>query len=269
MYGLRSSPEAWQDYLTKVLQKLSFVRLKSEPSVFTNSTRDCYVMVYVEDLLVLGDKTTVDSIFEAIQKQVLLKRIGYLEPGKPQQFLGRNIEHFGNYCTPGLQDSYINNTMEETGMTNCNMVTAPGIARYKPTMEEEALLDHEQHKRCRKMLVNFSGSRPDIAYATIIFLGTTVAFGSRARATIAFSSAESELYAICAGVNEGLQQAKPAHSHRLHSRQKHCYTTSRKRTSKTHRPQTPLHTRPRQARHHQNPQHQRTPQQRRFVYQTH
>ena len=38
----------------------------------------------------------------------------------------------------------------------------------------------------------------------IIFLGTTVAFGSRTQATIALSSAESELYAICTGVNQGL-----------------------------------------------------------------
>ena len=51
-----------------------------------------------------GQKTTVDSIFEAIQKQVVLKRIGYLEPGKPQQFLGRNIDHFGNNL--GLEGSY-------------------------------------------------------------------------------------------------------------------------------------------------------------------
>ena len=32
MYGLRSSPKAWQDYLAEVSQKLSFVRLKSETS---------------------------------------------------------------------------------------------------------------------------------------------------------------------------------------------------------------------------------------------
>ena len=84
MCGLRSSPTAWQDYLAEVLHKLSFVRLKSEPNVYTNETRNCYIMVYVDDLLVLGDKTAVDSTFEAVQKQVLLKHIGYLEPGKPQ-----------------------------------------------------------------------------------------------------------------------------------------------------------------------------------------
>ena len=132
MYGLRNSPSAWQDYLAEVLQKLSFVRLKSEPSVYTNATRACYIMVYVDDLLVLGDKTAVDSTFEAVQKQVLLKHIGYLEPGKPQQLLGRNIDHFGNYCNLGLKDSYIDNMIEESGMTNCNTVTTRGIAHYKP-----------------------------------------------------------------------------------------------------------------------------------------
>ena len=145
MYGLRSSPRAWQDYLAEVLQKLSFVRLKSEPNIYTNATRDCYIMVYVDDLLALGDKTAVDSTFVSVQKQVLLKHIGYLEPGQPQQFLGRNIDHFGNYCNLGLKDSYIDNMIEESGMTNCNTVTTPGIAHYKPTIEDEALLDHEQH----------------------------------------------------------------------------------------------------------------------------
>ena len=197
---------------------------------------------------------------------------------KPQQFLGRNIDHFGNNL--GLKGSYIDNMIEETGMTNCIAVTAPGIAFYKPRIEYEALLDREQHKRYRRIVGKpqwLAYTRPDIAYATkevardltaptelsqkkvnhflrysrgtkhyiftieptttlrantnnilhldvhvdsdwagyptirkstsgfnIIFLGTTVAFGSRTQATIALSSAESELYAICTGVNEGL-----------------------------------------------------------------
>ena len=38
----------------------------------------------------------------------------------------------------------------------------------------------------------------------IYILGTPVSFGSRTPATIALSSAESELYAICTGTSEGL-----------------------------------------------------------------
>ena len=150
-------------YLAEVLQKLSFVRLKSEPNVYTNATRDCYIMVYVDDLLVLRDKTAVDSTFEAVQKQVPIKDIGYLEPGKPQQFLGRTIDHFGNYCNLGLKDSYID-MIEESGMNNCNSVNTPGIAHYKPAIEDEALLNHEQHKRYRRIaskLQWLAYTRPD------------------------------------------------------------------------------------------------------------
>ena len=156
MCGLRSSPKAWQDNLAEVLQRLSFVRLKSEPNVYTNAARDCYI-------------TAAESIFEAIQKQGLLKHIGHPEPGKPQQLLGRNIERFGNYCALGLQRSCINNMTEETGMTNCNRVTVPGIAHYKPTTEDEARLGHEQRKRYGQIagkLQRLACTRPDIFYAT-------------------------------------------------------------------------------------------------------
>ena len=268
-----------QDYLAEVLQNLNFVRLKSEPNVYTNATRDCYIVVYVDDLLVLGDKTAVDSTFEAVQKQVYSSTSATSNLANHNNFL-EETDHFGNYCNLGLKDSYIDNMIEESGMNNCNSVNTPGIAHYKPTIEDEALLDHEQHKRYRRIVGKLQWlayTRPDIAYSTkelardltaptelsqkrvkhllrylhgtkhykftieptttlrantnnildldvhvdadwagcpttrkstsgfnIIFLGTTVAFGSRTQATIALSSAESELYAICTGVNEGL-----------------------------------------------------------------
>ena len=147
MYGLRSSPKAWQDCLAQILQELQFNRLKSEPS----PTRDCYLMVYVDDLLVLGSPTTVYKTFEAIQQRVLLKHIGYIEPQQPQQYLGR-IERNGDHITIGLNDSYIN-IIEEASLKNCNPVATPGIAHYKPTVEDEALLDRttqEVQTCCRK-----------------------------------------------------------------------------------------------------------------------
>ena len=54
-------------------------------------------------------------------------------------------------------------------MNNCNSVNTPGIAHYKPTIEDEALLDHEQHKRYRRIvgkLECLAYTRPDIAYST-------------------------------------------------------------------------------------------------------
>ena len=148
MYGLRSSPKAWQDYLAQVLQELRF-KLKSEPNIYTSPTRDCYIMVYVDDLLVLGNPTIVNKTFEAIRQRELLKHPGYIEPQQPQQFLGRTIKHNGDHITHALADSYINIIIEEASLKNCNPVATPGIAHYKPTVEDEALLDKEQRKRYR------------------------------------------------------------------------------------------------------------------------
>ena len=53
MYGLRSSPKAWQEHLAKVLTDLGLKRLQSEPNVYTNGK--VYIMVYVDDLLFTGE----------------------------------------------------------------------------------------------------------------------------------------------------------------------------------------------------------------------
>ena len=55
IYGLRSSPKAWQNHLAEVLQQLGLQRSTAEPNIFMTPTRDCYILVYVGDLLFLGE----------------------------------------------------------------------------------------------------------------------------------------------------------------------------------------------------------------------
>ena len=66
---------------------------------------------------------------------------------------------------------------------------------------------HQQHPGSRRSCRCRLGRMPYYQETNFRFqhhlLGTTAAFG-RTQATIALSSAESELYAICTGVNEGL-----------------------------------------------------------------
>ena len=72
MYGLKSSPKAWQDHLANILQELGFIRLISEPNVFKHPEGLCFIMVYVGDLLFVGEPSEVNKIFEEIQKHLLL-----------------------------------------------------------------------------------------------------------------------------------------------------------------------------------------------------
>ena len=96
MYGLRSSPKAWQDHLANILQELGFIRLISEPNVFKHLQGLCFIMVYVDDLLFVGEPSEV-KIFEEIQKHLLLRETGIAHHGKTISFLGRKITHQGSH----------------------------------------------------------------------------------------------------------------------------------------------------------------------------
>ncbi len=69
MYGLRSSPSAWQNHLAQIPQDLNKI-----PNVYkTNHGRvTAYILVYVDDLLFIGQGYIVNELFSAIQKQLML-----------------------------------------------------------------------------------------------------------------------------------------------------------------------------------------------------
>ena len=76
IYGLRSSVKAWQNHLCDVLQQLKLERSSADPNIYMTPTRDCYVLVYVDDLLFLGQQQTADKLFAAIQQQLLFRPTG-------------------------------------------------------------------------------------------------------------------------------------------------------------------------------------------------
>eukprot|EP00971_Amphidinium_carterae_P049464 974382-Amphidinium_carterae.1 len=52
-------------------------------------------MVYVDDLLILGDDDKIKDFFlQRLQGQLQLKHVTKLERGQPLVFLGRQIEYY-------------------------------------------------------------------------------------------------------------------------------------------------------------------------------
>ena len=116
---------------------LGFRRLLSEANVYANSTNDVYIMVYVDDIMVIGDPTKVNKIREKIQEKMLLKHTGYLDPGEKHYFLGRQIHNKGNYFDIKLDDDYIEAILQEGNMTKCNPAPTPpcvGVADWQEVL---------------------------------------------------------------------------------------------------------------------------------------
>ena len=138
-------------------------------------TRDCYVLVYVDDLLFLGQQQTVDKLFTAIQQQLLLRPTGTLNPGSTVSFMGRNIHNRGDQYEISLSSDCADKLLEETNMTNmtnCNPAVAPGTSTLKQaaaTADHEQPLHEEEHKAYRQAVGQLQWktyTRPDTCYAT-------------------------------------------------------------------------------------------------------
>ena len=168
MYGLRTSPKAWQEHLAQVLKDLGLQRLVSEPNVYKNILGTLYVMAYVDDLLFFGEDTEVTRVFKAIQAQVLLRPTGELLIEHTISFLGRQLTNKGEYIEITLGDKYMNNLLEEQDMHNSRPVNTPGTAALKTTTDDTALTpdEHKQYRRAVGKLQWMTYTRPDICYAT-------------------------------------------------------------------------------------------------------
>jgi hypothetical protein len=94
LYGLKQSPLVWYDNIKAVLRGFEFVRCKSDHGIFVtirNGYR-VYLAVYVDDLLVMGQRT--EDIKEV--KDLLKKRYKMKDLGLANRFLGMDIVYEEN-----------------------------------------------------------------------------------------------------------------------------------------------------------------------------
>ena len=170
IYGLRSSPKAWQKHLSEVLQQIGLHRSTAEPNIYMTTTRNCFVLVYVDDLLFLGEEQTVNKLFKAIQQQLLLRPTGTLSTGNTVAFLGRNITNRGDYYEISLADEYVTTLLTETNLQDSKPAPAPGTSALKTaTADHDQPLSTEEHAQYRRAVGKLQWmtyTRPDISYAT-------------------------------------------------------------------------------------------------------
>ena len=125
-------------------------RLTSEPNVYRNNEQTMFVMVYVDDLLFLGQQQEVDKTFKEVQKHVLLRPTGALGIGQTIQFPGRDIYNNGDFFEVSLKPEYITTLLKETEMEASNPASAPGTVTLKQSTNEDAPLDAQEHADYRR-----------------------------------------------------------------------------------------------------------------------
>ena len=94
LYGLKQAPRAWFEKLHQALLSFGFVSAKSDQSLFLRFTPShiTYVLVYVDDILVIGSDTiAITSLIAQLNLEFSLKDLEEVH-----YFLGIQVSHTNN-----------------------------------------------------------------------------------------------------------------------------------------------------------------------------
>lgn len=125
MYDLKQAPRGWYDRLSLFLKSLGFVTSKADTSLMIRkfSTEACRVLIYVDDIIILGNSTSaVDDIIASLNAQFSLNDLGKLN-----YFLGVEVSY---PATSGLflsQTTYIFWLLSLAQMLDAKSIATPMV----------------------------------------------------------------------------------------------------------------------------------------------
>ena len=166
LYGLKQAPHAWYDRLSSALAEIMFVASNFDPCVFICTERKTILVVYVDDLTIVGTTGDLKRLKEHLQSHFIVT-----DKGKLHWLLGIEIIETERAIELS-QHQYVEHILQRFGMENSNSVTTPldkklQLQRADPDEEIIDINLYQQMIGCLNYLV--TGTRPDLAY-TVSFL---------------------------------------------------------------------------------------------------
>lgn len=167
IYGLKQAANVWNNTLHNVLCNGGFEQSSADQCLYTNFTNEegiTYILVYVDDILVVSEKDGNITRVETLLKT----HFDISNLGRANHYLGLEIfqDKFSNFCI--RQRKYIIDLVKEFGMENAKDSKYPIDPGYGKS-ESEKLMDNTQYQKLIGSLLYLSvNSRPDIAASVSI-----------------------------------------------------------------------------------------------------
>ncbi|XP_017192354.1 uncharacterized mitochondrial protein AtMg00810-like [Malus domestica] len=161
IYGLKQSPRTWYAKLSLVLEKASFLRSNADSFLFvrTGTRRRLMVLIYVDDLIIIGNSATeIAALKQSLHETFTIKDLGRLK-----YFLGIEMATFSK----GLflnQRKYVTDLLKETNLLDCKPTSSLIDNKLKLTMNGETLHNVSYYQRLVGKLIYLTIIRPDITY---------------------------------------------------------------------------------------------------------
>lgn len=168
LYGIRQAPKLWYEHFSKGIRRIGFVRSKYSDCLFRLSgPSPVYVIVYVDDLLIIGPSRDVVTV-----KSRLSGLFTVTDLGPCSYFLGIDIRRgpSGLFLS---QSAYSERLVKAASMMDCKPVRSPLPLSHPLYEERTPLSDKESSEMQSKPYRSLLGAllylstrtRPDLAVA--------------------------------------------------------------------------------------------------------
>ena len=91
LYGIKTNPKLWQQFLASKLEELGLKKNIVDPCIFSNEQR--LVMHHLDALLIVGDKHQQERFISQLSAHVSLNNTTKLDAKTPLSFLNKTLEH--------------------------------------------------------------------------------------------------------------------------------------------------------------------------------
>ena len=155
----KKAPREWFHKLTGQLLRLGFIGSKTDTSLFYLNARPIYVLIYVDDILILGPSSTkIDDLVKSLSERFTLRDLG-----KASHFLGVEFQPFTNgYLL--TQGHYTASLLKRLNMDLCKPLATP-TPIVTPTSKSKSCDDPALYRSVVGALQYLNMTRPDIAFA--------------------------------------------------------------------------------------------------------
>lgn len=166
LYGLRQAPRCWFAKLSTALTTYGFTQSVSDYSLFTlhTSTHVLYVLVYVDDLVIAGNRS--DAI---LQFKTYLGRCFHMKDlGPLKYFLGLEVAR----SSSGIfvcQRKYALYLVGECGLLDARPISTPMEENHQlATVKGQPYSDPSQYRRLIGRLIYLTITHPGLCYSVHI-----------------------------------------------------------------------------------------------------
>ena len=88
--------------------------MKSEPNIYYFRKLRFYMLVYVDDVVLVGDQP--QRLFDQLSKKITLKKTGTLAEGLTVKFLGRRLRMRNGVIEMYTPEDYLKGTFKDFGL---------------------------------------------------------------------------------------------------------------------------------------------------------